>query len=125
MEATNINWAAVALGTVLAFGLGMLWFSPAMFGKKWAAGSHDIQPPASPPIAAMTWMLVGTFLMALVVGMTETTNALFTAIAAILAVAVVVLAMDLFSQKTKAAAMIDAGYVVAMGVVMIAAQAIL
>ena len=42
---TGVNWPAVVLGTVLAFGLGMLWFSPKMFGKIWARGSHNLRPP--------------------------------------------------------------------------------
>ena len=125
MDIANMNWAAVILGTLLAFGLGMIWFSPVMFGKAWSAGSHDIQPPASPPYAAMGLMLAGTFLLAAVVGMTETDEAIGTAIAAILAVAVTVAAMDLFSQKSGAAALIDAGYIVVGGGLMVLAQALL
>lgn len=125
MDIANMNWAAVVLGTILAFGLGMIWFSPMLFGKAWSEGSHDIKPPAKPPVAAMVVMLAGTFLLAFVVGMTETNMALGTAIAAIFAVALTVAAMDLFSQKSAAATWIDAGYIVAGGVLMILAQAIL
>ena len=120
----NLNWPAVLLGTALAFGLGMVWFGP-LFGRSWAAGSHNITPPARPPVAAMSTQLLGTVLLALVVGVTETTGALGTAIAAILAAAVLQLAGGLFSQKTAAAALIDGGYVVAMGALMILAQAVL
>jgi hypothetical protein len=122
---TGVHWAAALLGTVLAFGLGMLRFSPRMFGRIWAAGSHDLKPPASLPLAAMAAQLLGTFLMAWVIGVTETGNLLMTAILLILAIASLVFSMDLFSQKTKGAALVDGGYVVAMGVLMILAQAIL
>lgn len=125
MDASLLNWPAVILGTVLAYGLGMVWFSPKMFGKAWATGSHDLKPPSSAPVLAMITMLVGTFLLALVVGMTETDQAIGTGISAILAVAVTVTGMDLFSQKSMAATMVDAGYIVAGGVLMILAQAIL
>ena len=121
----SLNWLAIIVGTVLAFGLGMLWFSPAMFGKAWSAGSHNLQPPEKPPMAAMAIMLAGTFLLALVVGMTAQTEALATAIVAILAAAVIVAGMDLFSQKSGKATLIDAGYIVAMGVLMIGAQGVL
>lgn len=124
MDISLINWLAVAAGTVAAFVLGMLWFSPRLFGKAWATGSHDIQPPASPPVMAMTIQLVATFLLALVVGMTETSGALLVAIAAILAVGLFVAGMDLFSQKSGRATVIDAGYVVASGALMIVAQGI-
>jgi len=125
MDITLMNWAAVALGAVAAFGLGMIWFSPRMFGKAWAAGSHDLQPPQKAPIAAMIVQLAGIVLLALVVGMTETNQAIMTAVGAILAVALIVAGMDLFSQKTVRATMIDAGYIVASGAVMILAQGIL
>ena len=121
----SLNWLAIIVGTVLAFGLGMLWFSPAMFGKAWSTGSHNLQPPDKPPMAAMAIMLAGTFLLALVVGMTAQTEALATAILAILAAAVIVAGMDLFSQKSGKATLIDAGYIVAMGVLMIGAQGVL
>jgi hypothetical protein len=59
---TGVNWPAVLLGTVLAFGLGMIWFSPRMFGKIWSEGSHGIAPPAQMPVAAMVVQFIGTFL---------------------------------------------------------------
>jgi len=125
MEFSTLNWGAVALGTLLAYGLGMIWFSPRMFGKAWSTGSHNIQPPAAPPVAAMAVQLVATFLMAFAVGMTETAQALGTALAIISAIALFVAGMDLFSQKSAKATGVDAGFVVACGILMIAAQAVL
>lgn len=125
MEFSLVNWPAVVVGTVAAFALGMIWFSPKMFGSSWASGSHDIKPPSSPPVLAMAVQFIGTFCLALVVGLTETTGALLTAILAILAAALIVAGMDLFSQKSHKATMIDSGYVVASGVVMILAQGLL
>lgn len=125
MEFSGMNWAAVAAGTLAAYALGMAWFSPALFGKGWATGSHDISLPASPPVAAMVIQFLATLALALVVGMTETSNALFTAVLAILAVALFVAGMDLFSQKSGRATMIDAGYVLAGGILMILAHAVL
>lgn len=125
MDFALINWAAVIAGTLTAFFLGMLWFSPKMFGKSWATGSHNIQPPSTPPIVAMAIQFVGTAVLALVVGMTETNEAIMTAIGAIMAVALIVAGMDLFSQKSGKATMVDAGYVVVAGALMIAAQGLL
>ena len=125
MEFSNVNWTAVIAGTVAAFALGMIWFSPKMFGAGWAKGSHDIQPPASPPILAMVIQFLGTSCLALVIGVTATADALMTAILAILAAALMVAGMDLFSQKSHKATMIDGGYIVTSGVVMILAQGIL
>ena len=81
---SNVNWLAVIVGTVLSFGLGMVWFGQ-IFGKVWAAGSHNLSRPESLPLAAMLAQLTGTFLLALVIGATETIQDLPTAIVAILA----------------------------------------
>lgn len=125
MEVAMMNWAAVGVGAVGAFALGMLWFSPVMFGKSWAAGSHDLQPPAAPPMLAMFLTFLGLALLAFVVGMTETNEAIGVALAAIVSAAVLVAGMDLFSQKTGRAALIDAGYILACGAIMILAQGLL
>lgn len=120
----SVNWPAVILGTILAFGLGMFWFG-AIFGKGWAAGSHNITPPAKPPVPALALQLLGTLLLALVVGITAKTDDLATAILVILALAVLQLAGGLLSQKSRYAALVDGGYVVAMGALMILAQGLL
>ena len=121
---TQVDWPAVLAGTVVAYALGMVWFGK-IFGTVWAKGSHDIKLPPTPPYAAMALQLLGTFLMALLIGATETVQDLPTAVVAVLAIAALQLSGSLFSQKTPAAALVDGGFVVAMGVVMIAAQAVL
>ena len=124
MEFVSVNWLAVIVGTALAFGLRMIWFSPMLFGKGWAAGSHGITAPANFPVAAVLVQLAGTFLMVSVIGMTETTGALLTAIAAILAMDTLQLAAAMFGQKSRYAALVDAGFVLAMGVMIVGAQAV-
>ena len=120
-----INWLAVGAGTLGAFLLGMIWFSPLLFGKSWSTGSHNIQPPDSPPITAMVIQLCGTAALAVVVGLTETNGDLLTAGFAIGATALLVAGMDLFSQKTSQATLIDAGYIIVAGIIMIGAQGLL
>ncbi len=121
----TVNWLAVIVGTVVAYGLGMLWFSPRMFGTGWAAGNRDLQVPSSPPMSAAIVQLMGVFLLALVVGITATTDALITAILAILAAATLVAGLGLFAQKNGYAVKVESGYIVVAGILMIAAQAIL
>lgn len=119
------NWPAVLIGTFAAFGLGMVWFSPIMFGKVWSTGSHNLKPPEKPPVPAMLTQFAGTFLLAVVIGRTAMIGDLYTAIAAVIATAVLIAGMDLFSQKSPAATVVDALYVVACGALMIVAQGIL
>lgn len=35
VDTVSINWLAVGVATILAFVLGGLWYSPALFGKVW------------------------------------------------------------------------------------------
>lgn len=119
-----MNWLAVVLGAAAAFGLGMIWFSPVMFGKAWSQGSHGIKPPASPPLAAMLVQALGTLALALAVGACIAADLVGASILAILAASLLTAGMDLFSQKTTIATLIDAGYIAAMGALMLLAHAI-
>ena len=52
----NVNWLAVIVGFVLAFALGWLWYSPKLFGTKWAEGVGVKMGDASAmPVAAMVF----------------------------------------------------------------------
>jgi hypothetical protein len=120
-----LNWTAILTGTVAAFLAGWLVYSPALFGRAWALGSGiSPEPPEKLPLGPMALQLIALFLLAVVIGMTAQTDALFTAIAAILAGAALVMAQDAFSGKSGAAIAIDGVFVVLSGILMIAAQAI-
>lgn len=120
-----LNWLAVAVGTVVSFLLGWLWYSPTLFGKKWAEGSGvSLGSAQSMPVFALVSQLVALFLLALVIGLTATINALFTAILAILAVAVFTMSMGAFVKKSTYALVVDGVYITAAGVVMIIVQGI-
>ena len=125
-EFANVNWIAVILGTVVAFLVGWLWYSPKLFGTGWAAGSGvELGSAQSMPVFAMISQLVGLFLLALVVGVTATTNALMTAILAILAAATMTMSAGAFVKKSNYALGVDFGYIIVAGVVMIICQGIL
>ena len=69
-EFANVNWIAVILGTVAAFLVGWLWYSPKLFGRGWAAGSGvELGSAQSMPVFARVSQLVGLVLLALVVVM--------------------------------------------------------
>lgn len=119
---TTVNWTAVLVGAALALGLGMLWFGP-LFGKAWAAGSHNIQAPERMPMGALGLQVAGTFLMSWTIGALATIGALQAAIIAILAIASLSAAGSLFSLKTTRAALIDGGFVLAAGALMIGSHA--
>lgn len=123
--ATGVNWPAVVAGTVAAFVIAWAWFGPMMFQKVWSEGSHGITPPARPPWLGLSIQFAGTFLMAWIIGITARDDRLAMALLLILAIAVLQTGTSLLSQKRAGAALVDGGYVVLMGALMIAAQAIL
>ncbi|MEP0943696.1 MAG: DUF1761 domain-containing protein [Rhizobiaceae bacterium] len=125
-EFANVNWIAVITGTVVAFLVGWLWYSPKLFGTGWAAGSGvELGSAQSMPVFAMVSQLVGLFLLSLVVGVTATTSALITAILAILAAATMTMSAGAFVKKSNYALGVDFGYIIVAGAVMIVCQGIL
>jgi len=121
-----LNWLAVVVGTLAAFMVGWLWYSPALFGKKWAKGSGVALDSANKmPVAAMVSQLIALFCLAMVIGLTATSDSLITAIFAILAVAFMVFSNGGFSKKSNYAMAVDLGHAVVSGIVLIAAQGLL
>jgi len=121
-----LNWLAVGAGTVVAFGVGWLWYSPLLFGKKWAEGSGvELNAADKMPAAAMVSQFVALFCLAMVIGLTATTDSLTTAIFAILAVGFMVFSNGGFSQKSTYAMLVDLGHAIVAGIAMIAAQGLL
>lgn len=122
---SNVNWLAVIIGTIVSFIIGWLWYSPILFGKKWAEGSGvELGTASSMPVAAMVTQLVSTFFLALLVGVTAAQNALATIILVVLTIAGFVMSVGLFVKKSTFAILVDGGFIVIMGVVMIIIQGI-
>lgn len=67
MEGVSINWAAVAVATLLGFGLGGLWYSPLLFAKAWMheAGISEEQTRQAPMGKVFGLTIVATLVMAL------------------------------------------------------------
>lgn len=121
----NVNWLAVIVGAIVAYGLGWLWYSPKIFGTKWAEGTGVTMDTSSgPPMTAMLMQAVGTFLLAWVIGVTAANNALLTAILIVLTIVFLFIAGGLYCKKSRYAIATEAGYVVVMALVMIVCQGI-
>ncbi|MBL4646472.1 MAG: twitching motility protein PilT [Hyphomicrobiales bacterium] len=122
----NVNWIAVIAGTVAGFLLGWLWYSPKLFGVKWAQGSGvELSDGSSMPVPAMVTQLVATFLLSWLVGITAANEALATIILIILALVCFTVSTGLFVKKSSYAVGADAGFIIVMGIIMIALQGLL
>jgi len=122
---TGVSWLAVIVGAVLAFVLGWLWYSPMLFGKKWAQGTGVEMGSASEmPVGAMAAQMIGLFMMSWFVGVTAVSSALFTVILATLAFTVLGYSGGMFGRKSTYARNVDAGYWIVALVVMIVCQGV-
>jgi hypothetical protein len=122
----NVNWLAVIIGAVLSFSLGWLWYSPKLFGTKWAEGvGVKMADGASMPIQPLIVQAIGTFLLSWLVGVTAKNNALLTIILAAVTFMALVDASGHFTKKSTYARLTEMGFIAAMVVVMIVVQGIL
>lgn len=118
----NVNWTAVIAGAVIAFFAGWLWYSDKMFAKGWRAGVGVSEDDASSMAPAMLTQMVSTFLLAWVIGITETTNSLMFSILIVLTLSATIKANGLFCQKSHYAIAVEAGYILIMAAIMIGAH---
>lgn len=122
---TGVSWLAVVVGAVVSFLAGWLWYSPKLFGPKWADGVGVQMGTASEmPVAAMVSQIVGLLLMSWFVGVTAVSDALMTVILGTLAFTVLAYSGGLFRKNSTYARNTDAGYWIVSLVIMIICQGI-
>lgn len=122
----NVNWLAVGVSTFVAFMVCWVWYSPKVFGDKWAAAvgiTFDLD--MKPPLAPMLAQLIFTFLLAWIVGVTAAHDALLTIILITLMMVFLIASNGLWAKKGHAAIIIEASAVVVMVVLMVVCQALL
>ena len=121
----GVSWLAVIVGAIVAFLVGWLWYSPKLFGTKWAEGNGaDLGAASTMPVGAMVSQLGGLLLMSWFVGVTAVSSALFTVILATVAFAVLAYSGGMFAKKSAYVRNVDAGYWIVSLVVMIICQGI-
>lgn len=125
-DLTNgVSWPGVVVGTIVSFLLGWLWYSPKLFGAKWAKGvGVELGSASSMPVGAMVSQVVGLFLMSWFVGVMTVSNALSTLILATVAFTVLAYSGGMFGRKSSYARTVEAGYWLACLVVMVMCQGI-
>jgi len=105
--------------------LGWLWYSPKLFGKKWAEGvGVDMGDGSSMPVFAMITQALGTFGLAWLFGITAASEALLTIILVLVTLILLIVSSGKYAQKSNTAVGIEAGYIFVMGVVMVICQGI-
>lgn len=122
----EVNWLAVVVGTVLSFLLGWVWYSTKLFGTRWSKDVGDtMEEDSGSSSSALLMQGLGTFLLAWVIGITETTDSFALALLIGVTITVLILANGLFAKKSTYAVKTESGYVFAMVVVMILTHTVL
>lgn len=134
MPSFTVNYLAVVVAGVVAFMLGALWYSPALFARQWmAAHGHTPerlaamrQQMAKTYAISFVCFLVTAWVMAVLTSRVGVSGALggvkLGGITWLGFAATIGLTANLYSDKPLAAYLIDAGYqlvyLVAMGVIL-------
>ena len=122
---TGVSWLGVVIGAVASFMAGWLWYSPKLFGPKWAEGvGVEMGTAGEMPVAAMATQMVGLLLMSWFVGVTAASGALFTVILGTVAFTVLAYSGGLFAKKSNYACNVEAGYWIVALIIMIVCQGI-
>ena len=122
----DVNWIAVIVGAVVSFLLGWLWYSPKLFGVKWAEGARvSLAEGSDMPMAALGVQALATFFLSWVVGVTAAAQHLATMILIAITIVLLLVAAGMFSQKTAYTIKTEAGFVVVMVVIMILCQGLI
>ncbi len=122
----NVNWIAVLIGAVVSFAIGGLWYSPKLFGLKWAEGVRlTTEQAGEMSLPAMLLQALATFLLSWLVGITAANEALLTAILITLTISLLVISAGLFAKKSLYAIFTEAGFIVVMVFVMIATHGLI
>ena len=121
----GVSWLGVTIGAIVSFFVGWLWFSPMLFGTRWADGvGVELGTASEMPVGAMVYQIIGLILMSWFVGVTAVTNSLLTVILGTLAFVALAYSGGMFTKKSNYARNVEAGFWISALVIMIVCQGI-
>lgn len=121
----GVNFIGVIVGAVVAFLAGWLWYSPMLFGPKWAKGvGVEMGTAQSMPVGAMVSQALGLLLVSWLVGVTAVSNSLLTILLAAIAFGVLGYSGGMFRKNSAYARVTDFGYLIVSVILMIVCQGI-
>ena len=120
----NMSWLPTLVAFVASFALGWAWYSPMLFLKPWQEGIGEPtwRAPMWMPMATQAF---GTLLLSMVVGLAVAGGHVLHAVLMGLAIVALIKSNGLYCGKTKKAITVEASYIVAMVLLMIAVHMVL
>ena len=125
---TEVSWLAVIVATVLSFMLGGLWYSPRVFGARWAEGCGidlEAEDAGKHAAKALSVQFVSTLLLAWVLGAMVGAGEWLMIAVTVSVVAVILISAGLFHRNSHFAAVIEGVFVVVMAAIMIVVHLVL
>ena len=119
----GVNWLAVMAGAVIAYLVGWAWYSPRLFGERWARAAN-VEYSTTPPVAAMAMHFSGMVLLSWFVGIMAREGLLATTLLLMIAGAVLGYGTDGYLKIRTDGKLINAGYWIAMIAIMVIVQAL-
>ncbi len=125
---TEVSWLAVIVATVLSFVLGGLWYSPRVFGARWAEGCGvdlESEDAGKHAVKALSVQFVSTLLLAWLLGAMVDAGEWLMIAATVSVVAVILISAGLFHRNSHFAAVIEGVFVVVMSALMVVVHLVL
>lgn len=119
-----IEWGPVLVSTVLAFALGMAWYTM-LFQKQWLAGLP--QPPVwrAPMWMPMSAQLGSTLLLAIIFNVASSEGHVGHAFLVAITVVGFIKANGMYSGHGRSAIVVDVLYILAMALIMVGVNAVM
>lgn len=105
----NVSWLAMLAGAALAHVIGWLWYSPGLFGRRWAAGLGK-EYDQSMPVALMIQQAAGLLLISWFVAVCVAADLVAVAILDVLGFSLQNYAGEGFAGHSQDVRLINAGY---------------
>ena len=126
LQLSEINWLSVIVASIVAFGIGGVWYSPLMFSKIWQKelklSDEAIKDANMGLIFGLTFILniIGAAVLDIFIGSESTFfSGLFVGLLVSLAWSTTALGINyLFARKSFKLFLIDAGYFVTFFIIM-------
>lgn len=118
----GVNWLGVAIGAVLAFGVGWFWYSPKGFYPAWSVSAGVKHGPGDPMGAAFGSLVVGLLLYAVFVGVMMARGQGGPLVLGIIAFIIMAYSNNAFKKLGAVSRSIDAGSWAMSGALMVLAQ---
>ncbi len=125
---TEASLLAVIVATVLSFVLGGVWYSPRVFGTRWAEGvgiDLESEDAGKHAIKALSVQFVSTLLLAWVLGAMVDAGEWLMITATVGVASVILISAGLFHRNSNFAAVIEGVFVVVMAALMIVVHLVL